>query len=1218
MASSPCWVEPKELLLAQINALWVTEFVNTYFSLQKRQTTGIAGRLVGTFDSVFDSTSRVFPYRIVYHPRESDISYLIASGRTQDALQPCWTWLQDNLLETLNEFETAEEQSDYVLGKITALLTTHSKSKNLNNESSLSQNASKNMSSPKKSQHSKDFKEAVLKFRTLFHMPAEEKLVNWYSCALIQSKIPWQGWIYLSQNHCCFYSYVLGKENKLIIRWTDVKDLEKIENIFLPEGIQIDTTSNDPTKPTQKFYFSHFITDIRHVFNDMKRLTSTAIRQLIDPGAATNAIGTKGPGQNKGQLKRDMDNQAKSDRYIQQFRLPKNENLDGFISCSLWLNYSKEAVGGVLYLSQNYTCFIDNRRHCSVVIPLRNVARVEKADSGYLPQAICISLRSPRSTTSSCNSTFMLGHMQDRDNVLTRLTDFLGRCESDVSWKDRQPSIAQYCKPENPPPIESRSLSTIFGRPEYENQSELMASRAMIKDRMWGMHEEEYGLGISMYRTNKTRDLVQKGVPPKYRSQIWLIFSGAGNLLESHRGYYQALCEKVRQEEAEPLSDSQADIHNPRTLQNLTQDEIERDLHRSLPEHPAFQEKRGIDALRRVLTAYAKRNPSIGYCQAMNIVTSVLLLYSSEEEAFWLLVSLCENLLPDYYNTRVVGALVDANVFKVLIQENLPKLCKKLTDLGTINTVSMAWFLTMYLNVMPFDSAVYVMDCFFYDGVQVMFQLALEVLSLNSDFILNCRDDGEMMMMLSGYFTRIPNLESSGQLHKSKQQQHNEALAAQAASGSEVQNIAKLIKSAFINFEKFVTNTYIEKLRFNQRLVVVHELEQGTRRTVIRSVQNHSKLSFDELGLLYDQVKSSWLLTKNLKSAKKSANSGNGDEPDSVNPHNIVPYGELFKINADVMVAVYCAVSPWVINQIEGADLGASRAGGLDSRADPDDLTIHLALRLYRVCLQHSNSKYYLKFKQLAHVFGILCYGDADQKLRLLYRMFLISNPEGTSQIDEQTSIDSCPVSPALEAFPDGPLAPSALDDVYTSSEDEDAAWAGGSPGKVEDTVSFCSTASTAAENRASDAPIPSARLECQNIDLNDNRLEKMSQTKFVNLVRTLYALCRGADEEAELYQSLSSLCNLLVDMGNLESSQESFNEAMKSVVINDEGATPEGGSFEETGQLPSQIKSALSQTDNSKWRVSVVQFLAAVHTEEVIQRFFQSPTPLYNKHTQY
>lgn len=44
--------------------------------------------------------------------------------------------------------------------------------------------------------------------------------------------------------------------------------------------------------------------------------------------------------------------------------------------------------------------------------------------------------------------------------------------------------------------------------------------------------------------------------------------------------------------------------------------QIEKDLHRTFPGHPVMDTS-GRSALRRILAAYARRNPSVGYCQVL-------------------------------------------------------------------------------------------------------------------------------------------------------------------------------------------------------------------------------------------------------------------------------------------------------------------------------------------------------------------------------------------------------------------------------------------------------------------------------------------------------------------------------------------------------------------------------------------------------------------------
>uniref|UniRef100_A0A8C1HMG8 TBC1 domain family member 9B n=1 Tax=Cyprinus carpio carpio TaxID=630221 RepID=A0A8C1HMG8_CYPCA len=913
------WITPEEVLLA--NALWVSERANPYFILQRRKGHGrgggITGLLVGTLDVVLDSSARVAPYRILHQTGESQIFWNIACGSSRKEITEHWEWLETNLLQTLSIFDNDDDITTFVKGKIQGIIAEENKSG--------------------KAQEDEDpgkFREAELKMRKLFGMPEEEKLVNYYPCSYWKGRVPRQGWIYLSVNHLCFYSFLLGKEVSLVVQWTDVTQLDKNATLVFPESIRVSTRDTE-------HFFSMFL-NINETFKLMEQLANIAMRQLLDNESFAADRSLPKPCKtlkNVSALKRDLDARAKNERYRALFRLTQDERLDGHTDCTLWTPFAKMHVVGQMFVSNNYICFASREEDlCQLIIPLREVTIVEKADSSSV-------LPSPLSISTKNKMTFLFANLKDRDFLVQRISDFLQRTP-DRPCENPSPSTPPSLPPSPPVlglgempqnqhyspslPTAKKGLLQIYQQDVPEELGPKV-TREKMKEESWNIHFFEFGRGVCMYRTSKTRELVLNGIPESLRGELWLLFSGAQNEMATHPGYYASLVEQAIGK------------------YTLATEEIERDLHRSMPEHHAFQNEMGIAALRRVLTAYAYRNPNIGYCQAMNIVTSVLLLYCTEEEAFWLLVALCERMLPDYYNTRVVGALVDQGVFEELTRECLPLLYEHMQDLGVISTISLSWFLTLFLSVMPFDSAVLLVDCFFYEGIKVIFQVALAVLHANMDQLLSCSDEGEAMTILGRYLDNVVN-----KLTVSPPIPHLHALLTSGINPPPEIDVFELIKASYEKFGSLRADV-IEQMRFKQRLKVIQSLEDTAKRSVVRAIMTESAFTIEELEELYVLFKA-----KHIMSCYWGASSTAAERHDPS-----LPYLEQYHIDCGQFVQLFSALAPW--------------SCGLHTNT--------LSSRLFRLLDQNKDSL--INFKEFVTGLSGMYHGDMTEKLKLLYKLHL-------------------------------------------------------------------------------------------------------------------------------------------------------------------------------------------------------------------------------------
>lgn len=918
------WLKPEEVLLKNALKLWVTQKSSCYFVLQRRRGHGeggarLSGRLVGALDAVLDSSARVAPFRILLQVPGSQVYSPIACGATLEEINQHWDWLEQNLLHTLSVFDNKDDIASFVKGKVKALIAEETSSRLAEQEEE-----------PEK------FREALVKFAARFNFPEAEKLVTYYSCCCWKGRVPRQGWLYLSINHLCFYSFFLGKELKLVIPWVDIQKLERTSNVFLTDTIRITTQNKERD-------FSMFL-NLDEVFRIMEQLADVTLRRLLD-----NEVFDLDPDlQEPSQItKRDLEARAQNEFFRAFFRLPRKEKLRAVVDCALWTPFSRCHTAGRMFTSDSYICFASREDgRCTVVLPLREVVSIEKMeDTSLLPNPIIVSIRS--------KMAFQFIELRDREGLVESLLVRLKQVHANhpVRYDDDMTTPVFYSSmcgdhkfgdlemvsPQSSEESEEKSprprpepLTPVF--PQSGSQSpDSHLSREQIKVSLWNDHFSEYGRTVCMFRTEKIRKLVAMGIPEALRGRLWLLFSDAVTDLGSNPGYYGKLVE-------ESLGRC-----------CLVTEEIERDLHRSLPEHPAFQNETGIAALRRVLTAYAHRNPRIGYCQSMNILTSVLLLYAKEEEAFWLLVAVCERMLPDYFNHRVIGAQVDQSVFEELIKEHLPELAEHMNDLSALASVSLSWFLTLFLSIMPLESAVNVMDCFFYDGIKAIFQLGLAVLEATAEELCSSKDDGQALMILSRFLDHIKNEDSPGPSIGS-----HHAFFSDDQEPYPVTDIADLIRDSY---EKFGDQSVeqIEHLRCKHRIRVLQGHEDTTRQNVLRVVIPEVSISPEDLEELYDLFKREHMLSCYW------AQPG----PVALRHDPSRPYAEQYRIDARQFTRLFLLLSPWTC--------GAH--------------TEILAERTFR--LLDDNVDQLLEFRAFTSCLDIMYNGEMNEKIKLLYRLHI-------------------------------------------------------------------------------------------------------------------------------------------------------------------------------------------------------------------------------------
>ena len=221
------------------------------------------------------------------------------------------------------------------------------------------------------------------------------------------------------------------------------------------------------------------------------------------------------------------------------------------------------------------------------------------------------------------------------------------------------------------------------------------------------------------------KERCRKGIPNELRGVAWLSLTGARELRLRNLGLYESLL----------TSTSPCEV------------DIIRDVSRTFPGHIHYCQRHGLGQrqLFRVLKAYSVYDTAVGYVQGMAYIAAIMLLYATEEEAFWLLVAIMKGAggaepLEGLFANGL--PLVQQCLFQLegMIGHVSPKLSAHLKAENADATMyATQWFITLFSYSLPFDVVLRIWDVFMLEGLKIVFRVAMTLLVSQQETLLKLR-----------------------------------------------------------------------------------------------------------------------------------------------------------------------------------------------------------------------------------------------------------------------------------------------------------------------------------------------------------------------------------------------------------------------------------------------------------------------------------------------